>query len=218
MAEEERNDIHIAPVFEISSIEREHISEMTVSVKERELSVPYHTAQFPIPAQREPHLLSDSEMAEIITKIVDIEGPIHENEIITRVRNLWNLGRAGARIQKKVIASIKFALKQQQVKCEEGFYLSEQTVVKPRDRHHVDAPGVRKPEMLPPQEIRKAIVAIIEANFGAERDNLPTEVARLLGFQATSSALREVIEAQIMHLITENQLNQTENQLNLQAA
>jgi len=36
-------------------------------------------------------------MADVVFRIVEVEGPIHEDEVTARVRDLWGLGRAGSR-------------------------------------------------------------------------------------------------------------------------
>jgi hypothetical protein len=51
--------------------------------------------------------------------------------------------------------------------------------------------------MLPPMELDVAALAIIDANFGARRDELVLATARDFGFAATSAQLRAVIEARI---------------------
>ena len=71
-----------------------------------------------------------------------------------------------------------------------------------RDRSGVSSSGLRKPESLPPQEIKKAILILVEENYGVSRDELPVEVARLFGFKATSAQLREVVEQQIQVMLS----------------
>jgi Protein of unknown function (DUF3320) len=38
----------------------------------------------------DPHQLYTQEMAAVVLRIVEHEGPIHEEEIVTRVRMLWS--------------------------------------------------------------------------------------------------------------------------------
>ena len=63
------------------------------------------------------------------------------------------------------------------------------------------SPTLRKPDYLPPTEIRAAILAILDASHGAMRSEISPAVARLLGFQATSAQLKAVIESQIDKLV-----------------
>jgi hypothetical protein len=86
------------------------------------------------------------------------------------------------------------------------FYSIPGKVVTVRDRARVTSSTLRKPEFLPPAEIDKAILAIIDENFGAGRAELTQAVSRAFGFAATSTQLREVIELRIDALITKGHL------------
>jgi hypothetical protein len=66
-----------------------------------------------------------------------------------------------------------------------------------RDRSDVPVSTLRKPEMLPPAEIRKAVTAIIQVNVGTSVQEVVAETARLLGFKTTSKQLRELIEREV---------------------
>jgi very-short-patch-repair endonuclease len=206
------------PVFEIISHDDGDVVNLHAHIGEKNLSIPYQEAILSVPTHIEPHDVADNDMADIVAKIVEMESPIHENEVIMRIRTLWNLGRAGSRIQAKVKAGLSQAVRRGMIACEGEFYLEQGADVHVRDRSTASSAGLKKPEHLPPQEIRKAILALIEANFGASYSQLPTEVARLLGFKATSAQLREVIEPQIQELLNNGKLQETGNQLTLRDA
>ncbi|HVB25807.1 MAG TPA: DUF3320 domain-containing protein [Ktedonobacteraceae bacterium] len=176
------------------------------SLTQKKLAVPYKEAAFRMPTYREPHIVSDRDMAGIVEKIIEIEGPIHFEEIVARVRILSNLGRAGERIRNKIEAGLNWAMRQGAVKREGLFYFKPITDIPVRDRSGVSSPGLRKPESLPPQEIKKAILLLVEENYGVSRDQLPVEVARLFGFKATSAQLREIIEQQIEAMLSSKSL------------
>ncbi|MBS1773980.1 MAG: DUF3320 domain-containing protein [Bacteroidetes bacterium] len=197
--EGEQEAIKPLGVFEIAASD----DLLTIKVGKRELSVLYSEASFAVPLQIEPHEMLESEMAQIVTKIVEAESPIHESEVVTRVRSLWNLARAGSRIQSKVKESLNSAVKRGWINVEGDFYLFPNGTVQVRDRS-MASPTLKKIETLPPQEIRKAICSLIEANFGAGRDQLVIESSRLFGFKSTSTQLRDIIEREINKLIAEN--------------
>jgi hypothetical protein len=58
----------------------------------------------------EPHQMKTKELAAVVLRIVELEGPVHEDEVINRVRELWGLGRAGARIQDAVAKAVRSLL------------------------------------------------------------------------------------------------------------
>jgi hypothetical protein len=75
-----------------------------------------------------------------------------------------------------------------------------------RDRSEAASPSLRKPETLPPQEIREALRRLVAAHFGGTLEQLTTGAVRLLGFKATSAQLKAVIEAQIEGMVRAGEL------------
>lgn len=164
------------------------------------LSLPYVEACFPVPSHIPLHEVSTGEMLRVVTQIVQTEGPIHADEIVARVRQLWNLARAGSRIQAAVGKAIDSALAASLLRSNSGFISAPDTIVCPRDRSRVASATLRKPSMLPPAEIDAAILALIRAHHGAGTDELTIQVPRLLGYAAVSSQLRSLVEHQITQL------------------
>ena len=74
---------------------------------------------------------------------------------------------------------------------------------------------MRKPELLPPTEIRFALGKVVEAYIGIEPDEAAIEVARLFGFKATSAQLRDVITREIRCLVDFGSLRQQDGKLYL---
>lgn len=199
--------------FEIIAHVDDRVIEPPVSGTRKKLTVPYKEAVFMVPTNMDPHEVPDWEMAGIVEKIIEVEGPIHIEEIVSRVRILWNLGRAGERIHNKVKAGLNLAIRRGVVKWEGPFFFKSMADIPVRDRSRVSSSGLRKLESLPPQEIKKAILMLVEEYYGVSRDQLPVEVARLFGFKATSAQLREVIEQQIEALLSSKSLQDMDGHL-----
>lgn len=195
--------------FEITSTD----TTMTVSVTEKRLSVPYVEAWFSVPLQTEPHDVSDEYMAEIVSQIVEIETPIHENEVVSRVRSLWGLARAGARIQSKVKSGLQYAIEKKQITHDDGFYSKPDIPIKVRNRVAVSSSGLKKPEHIAPKEIREAIIRLIEVNFGAQHDQIIVETVKLFGFKATGSQLKTLVQNEIEAAISEGLITRKDDQL-----
>ncbi|MFM1767572.1 MAG: hypothetical protein RJA22_101 [Verrucomicrobiota bacterium] len=155
---------------------------------------PYREASFRVPSGRDPHELDLREMADLVLRIVRAEGPVHEEEVVVRVRDLWGLGRAGSRVQDAVAAAIQSLRRDGRCQQAEGFLHVPGEPVVVRRRDDVSSPGLRKPELLPPAEIAAAILALIDAHHGATTEELPTAVARVFGFKSTSPLLRAAVE------------------------
>jgi len=175
---------------------------------------PYVVASFRISTNQEIHDVSPGELARVVLKIIEIEGPIHSEEIARRVTQLWGLRRTGKRIREAVTRAVQSAARSSGILRDGEFYsLRSRPEVPIRDRGEVAVATLRRPEMLPPVEVRKAIAAIAEANLGVTRDEAVTQTARLFGFGATSPQLRQVIGGEIDSLLHQGRLEERNEKL-----
>lgn len=169
---------------------------------EQPISVPYKQARVRVPASREIPELPIGKLAEIIGQIIEVEGPIHGDEIAERVRQLWDATRLGPRMVRAIDAALEWAVRTSAAIRTGEFYLrSSASPIIVRDRSEVESASLRDPSNLPPMEIQACLRNIIRANMGASRDEAINAVARTLGFKATTPALREAIDAQVADLL-----------------
>lgn len=122
-----------------------------------------------------------------------------------RIRSLLGLSRAGARIRAAVERAAKAAAQHGSI-VGGPFYSTPGQAAVTRDRAQVTSLSLRKPEALPPAEIDHTLLMIVEANFGAGRDDLVQAASRAFGFAATSAQLREVLQSGIVRLETSGAL------------
>jgi hypothetical protein len=144
-------------------------------------------------------------MMKHVVHVVTVEGPIHESEIVVRIRSAWGLARPGNRIRDAVQTAIKAAKRRGEISGG-PFYVVPGQQVTVRSRGGVGSSTLRRPEILPPEEVMAAIVRVVEENYGAERDQLAQAVRRLFGFGATSAQLRDVVEFALTSLLDSGQL------------
>ena len=170
----------------------------------------YEEASFTSPhTQQELHQVPSGHMATIIHRVVEIEGPVHRDEVIIRVRSLWGLQRAGGRIQAAVDAGISHAISQRKVELlDDVFLLIPGQAIKVRDRSEVESLSLRRPDYLPPQEVDSAVRMTITENLGAKLDELVVCVSRKFGFRSTGSQLREVIARRVDRMLQSGMLEQ----------
>ena len=165
----------------------------------------YEEVKLSVRRQLDPHETPAAEMIKHVVRVVSVEGPIHESEIVVRIRSAWGLARAGSRVRDAVQAAIKAAKRKGDIAGGPFYTVPGQAVIV-RSRADVESQTLRRPDILPPEEIMVAIVQIVEENYGAEPDQLVQAVARLFGFGATSAQLREVVEGVLTELIESNRL------------
>lgn len=159
----------------------------------------YKEAQFPVNRATEPHEAPLAEMAAYVAKVVEVEGPIHLDEIATRIRTLWGLQKAGSRIRAAVARAADIASARGIILGGPFYTLPDQPILV-RNRAFVSSSSLRRPEVIPPAEIEAAAIAIVDENYGAGRDELIQAIARAFGFASTSAQLRSVIERRIDHM------------------
>jgi REase_MTES_1575/Protein of unknown function (DUF3320) len=196
---------------EIVTVERGEVTEIGIEHTEGEtgtnvagrLSVPYVEAAFPVPDQNELHEIPAGLMAVLVQKVVEVEGPVHGDEVVTRLRALWGLKRAGNRIRPAIYAGLKAAVDAKELVADGNFFSMPEGVVAVRDRSNLSQPasGLRDPAMLPPAEIRQAAMSFVKAHLGATEEEIITGVSRLFGFKATSAQLRQVLEQELEAII-----------------
>jgi very-short-patch-repair endonuclease len=193
--------------IEIVSVDRGDAADISLERSIPKLSIPYQEATFTVPCSNQQiHEMPTGTLAEIVRQVVSIEGPIHMDEIVARVRSLWGLQRAGNRIQAAVARAVTACIRSGAVAKEGSFYSLPGATVQVRDRSATISPSLRRPEMLPPPELRVAALSVIERNYGAAREEVVTIVSRLLGFKATGAQLRATIQQSVEDLLTSGAL------------
>jgi hypothetical protein len=168
---------------------------------------PYREADFSLPDAVEPQRLAPEAMAETVARIVELEGPVHRDEIARRVTRLAGLERTGRRIAEAVDRGLARAVRERRISREGRFYAVPGAEPMIRDRSAVQASTLRRPEMLPPVEIQAAVLEVAGVHYGATTGEIASRVGRLLGFQTTSARLRGLIEAETLRLLAAGRLD-----------
>ena len=204
---------------EIVTVERGDIVEVSLATADNSpaRTPAYVEAQIVVPRQQEVHEVASGVMVDIVRQIVEIEGPIHLSEIITRVRMQWGLKKAGSRIQDVVERALQAARQTGKVSEKRNFYRVSSTIPQLRNRENVVSPSLKKPEYLPPEELTAGAVAFVKLNLGATVDELVQGLSRQLGFRATSSQLRQILENAIGEALVGGLLHREGDLLRLSA-
>jgi very-short-patch-repair endonuclease len=198
-----------AATLEIISVEREDVTEMSLAVETAELAAaPYVEAVLTQPPHLscELHEAPTGVLAQLAEQVVAIEGPVHIGEIVARIREAWGLQRSGARIQDSVGKAVEVAVRQHRIEKRGAFYSVPGSEALVRDRSNACSPSLRKPECLPPTEIRAGVLAVVGRNFGATDEQAVQAASRAFGFKATSSQLRDIVAAVIADMIDREEL------------
>ena len=141
------------------------------------------------------------QIVRYVIQVLETEAPISLDEVVVRVRSAFGYERAGNRLQALIEKASRLAIEDTVFVSEGGFFENRAKPVIPRRRDDSVPLSLRKPENLPPAEIRAAAVIVVERNLGVSAEQIATAVARLFGFKSTSSQLRGIIDTQVQRLL-----------------
>jgi len=140
----------------------------------------------------EPHEAHSWILSQLAVEIVEVEGPIHLEEVARRIAACFGKEKAGSRI----IAATKRALasaitRESHLRTEENFYFTEgQATVPPvRDRSK-ESGATLKASAISLLEIREALRIAREDNAGGDDSELIRTAGRLLGFKRVGPDLQ----------------------------
>jgi hypothetical protein len=139
-------------------------------------------------------------IASMVAEIVEVEGPIHQDEVVVRIRSVWGLQRTGPRIQDHVTKAIRAARLLRGIEREGKFLNITGRSARLRNRSGVSSKSLRLPEMLAPAEIRAGVADVVRENFGAREEEIISTVVRRLGYAASSANLRHIVEVAIQKM------------------
>ena len=156
---------------------------------------PYETSSLKVSVSFEPHEAPITLLADLVTRIVQAEGPAHRDLVARRVAEAFGKSRTGKRIRDASDRALERAMLTGGILPEGEFVMTPVQKADPpvRDRSAEGAPT--SAAQLPPVEIRAAAARVVAESGETERDELVVAIARLLGFARVGAELRGVIDA-----------------------
>jgi very-short-patch-repair endonuclease len=157
----------------------------------------------------ELHEQPTDQLAKAVIQVVEVEGPIHFDEVVRRIRSLWGLKRAGQRIYDAISRATSAAERKGQVRRRGDFLWPATDRVIPVRRRCGDPPA--KIELICDEEIAEVVKLVLKYQFATLPNDLIVRSSRLLGIQATRGVTADRIKAVIEKLIDEGELQQMPN-------
>jgi Protein of unknown function (DUF4011)/REase_MTES_1575/Protein of unknown function (DUF3320)/AAA domain len=153
---------------------------------------PYQRAKARASRSHEPHEVHPSVLAELVEKIIDAEGPIHQDEVSRRVAEAFGKERAGARILSTTVKALRRARQNaDNVRDDDEFWFTPTQQKSPPVRNRAAEQGpTLKAENISLMEIEAALSIAREDNAGGSDDELVRYAAQLLGFRRVGPELR----------------------------
>lgn len=148
---------------------------------------------------------SSGQIAHVIKRIVEVEGPIHQDEVERRTIQFWNLTFAGKRIKEQLEmvernCSIKGLIKRR------GKFYWPSDLKKPKVRMR-DFDKINKDiELICPEEIGEAAIIVLKREYSMPKDELITQTAKLLGFGRITENINKYIGKSLKIYIKDNKV------------
>ena len=152
--------------------------------------------------------LTDYNLHKDVINVVEIEGPVHIEEIIRRIREYYGLKRNGSKITDKVYRAVYIA-KQKQSIIENGNFLHVPTKeIRVRDRKNYTP---LKIEFISNAELEVAIKLVLKHQYSTPMKELAISVSRIIGFKSTSEQIADYITRVIKNMIYSKKIIQDPN-------
>jgi len=165
------------------------------------------------------HEVAQDDLANLVTKIVEIEGSVHQDVIVARVVKLWHVGRTGSRIREALSRAIQHACRKGTIKESKGdgdqFFVTADFIQTNefRDRTDVGLSQVRKHDYLPLGELGAGVVVIVQEGISVSRDECVKVLGNRLGFGRVTPGLTDRLNQAIDEMISRSEIEELNGKL-----
>lgn len=142
--------------------------------------------------------LSAEALADVVAEIVRVEGPIHDEEAMRVLADVYQ-ARVSPRTREKYDQALAHALEAATVARRDDFLWPPDA----RDanvRHRGDGCPVTKPELIAPEEFDAALRLALRTQFGLQADAAIDSTARLMGFARAGAKLKAALDDALARL------------------
>jgi len=158
------------------------------------------------PLAYELHRVPVDRMGRWIGRIVEVEGPVHEEIVARRIAEAAGVKRVGRRIQARFAEAAAYAVARGLIQMRGPFLWAadgRDPVLRRRDGLPASE---RQFDYVAPEELALAAVRVVSTAYGMRREEIPPEVAHLFGFSRISEPMAERVEAAVEGMIAEGRL------------
>jgi very-short-patch-repair endonuclease len=172
--------------------------EPTRDVEQRPLASVWNVAPYTIAApparSGEPHEAPADVVDQVVREVVEVEAPVHIEEVGRRLASAFGKNRTGRRIQDAAQAAVRRITADGRFVIEdEEFVTTTERKNDPvvRSRASADAPA--KAHLLPPSELRAAVAQAIAIEPLASEEEVIVHVRDMLGFKRAGQDIKAAI-------------------------
>ncbi|MFG2984443.1 DUF3320 domain-containing protein [Streptomyces sp. NPDC048258] len=178
-------------------------------VPERAWSRPYEAALVQADTRAELHTPeARSALRKALAQIVEVEGPIHEDLLVQRAREVWQVKRAGSRIRDNVLLVLRDLVRQRIAVHTDGF----------ADVHGRALTGARTPvdicsrkvSHVAPGERQRVLAELAAECPGMSLDELLRHGREFFGWKRMGDDIRSALESDVDALVSDGRMRQVD--------
>ena len=157
-----------------------------------------------------------TDFVRLLTEVVRVEGPVHLDCATQRISDVSYFERSSSRVASAVRIAARRCAKAGLLEIRGEFLWPVGAgSVRVRTPNPLRKESQRKPELIPPEEIREAMRQIVGYALSVPVEGLVAETARLFGFGKTGEQIRQILTAQVTQMIDEGILVNKEGVVSL---
>ena len=159
------------------------------------------------------HEVRPDDMARLVQQVVEVESPVHRQEVARRITAAAGLKRAGSRIQAAVSKGIDFGERAGRFRVRGDFLWATQErnpVV--RNRENLDASS-RKIELVAPEEIERSLVEELSESFSLGEHEAFQRAAARLGIARVTEPTRQAYAEALERALADEKITEREGVL-----
>jgi very-short-patch-repair endonuclease len=155
-----------------------------------------------------------AELAATVTAIVEIEGPIHEDLLCVRLKEICGVDRTGSNIQSNMTDAIYLAIRDRSIERRQQDFLWRpgQSIARFRlGDDHFERPL----QWIHRDEIALALLFLVEDQFGMSRSDFPRAIGRLFGLFRVPANVADYISDVVNALVDRGTLREDGDRISL---
>ncbi|MCQ1536433.1 DUF3320 domain-containing protein [Methanosarcina sp. KYL-1] len=173
---------------------------------------PYRVCLSPgLPKSGDLSEVPDEELIGAVVTIVECEGPVHEEELLQRIKLHCEIPRMAGKIKTRIFDSVASAGESGEIRIKGEFLWP---VSGPSDLlRRREGDTAAKIEWICDEEILEAVRFVLNSQYSTPLEDLVIQASRVLGIRTTRKNTKERIEALILSGIESNELTRMPNEM-----
>ena len=203
---------------EIHMEEESFLSEVSETKKPTK-KIPYVAAEINSEINANSESIYHFENRQVLLRqlktIIDTESPISENGLFRKILKLWNISRAGEKLNTYLLETLNSIPNIETTENYQKFYWSENLHPQHLDFYRDNSIEKRIIDEIAPEEISVIMMELMHSSLSLNKDQLMRAVCKTFGFAKIGSQIDMVVNFCIEDLIGKGLLQKSENRITL---